>query len=94
MTNLPAVPSPDRQLIAEIAMDIGKEAVSHLRQMYPAAFDALGPSGQKSLRNKVRNEIMDAIATIDAEEIRHRLDVRKQLRRRNHSMMDAIRKMR
>ena len=90
--NLPAKPDADRALIAEVAMDIGKEAVSHLRIMYPAAFAALGPSGQLSLRNCIHNEIMAAFDTTDADEIRARLDRRKAYRRKMHKAWDDIRR--
>jgi hypothetical protein len=87
MTDLPAKPDADRALIAEVAMDIGKEAVSHLRLMYPGAFDALGPSGQLSLRNCVHNEIMAALDTVDADAIRARLEDRRNARRAYHAAM-------
>jgi hypothetical protein len=89
--NLPAKPDPDRALIGEVAMDIGKEAVSHLRIQYPAAFAALGPSGQLSLRNFVHNQIMAALDTVDADEIRRRLDERRAHRRKMHKFYDQIR---
>jgi hypothetical protein len=88
---LPAKPDPDRALIGEVAMDIGKEAVSHLRIQYPAAFAALGPSGQLSLRNFVHNQIMAALDTVDADEIRRRLDERRAHRRKMHKLYDHIR---
>lgn len=89
--NLPAKQDADRALISEVAMDIGKEAVSHLRTMYPAAFVALGPSGQLSLRNCVRNEIMAALDTVDADAIRARLDQRKKQRRAHHAFYGQFR---
>jgi hypothetical protein len=89
--NLPAKPDADRALISEVAMDIGKEAVSHLRIMYPAAFDALGSSGQLSLRNHIHNQIMAALDTTDADEIRARLERRNAERRNLHKAWDKIR---
>jgi hypothetical protein len=89
--NLPAKPDPDRALIAEVAMDIVQEAVSHLRIMYPAAFAALGPSRQLSLRNHIHNQIMAALDTKDAYEIRARLKRRKDFRRKMHAAWDKIR---
>jgi hypothetical protein len=82
---------PDRALISEVAMDIGKDAVSHVRIMYPQAFAALGPSGQRSLRNQVYNGIMAALNVVDADEIRRRLDARKSHRRHMHKAYDALR---
>lgn len=90
--NLPATTTPDRELVKEIAMDIGKEAVSHLRVMYPAACATLGPSGQTSLRNCIHNEIMAALETMDADKIRARLERRKKQRRNLHKAWDDIRK--
>jgi hypothetical protein len=89
--SLPAKPDPDRALIGEVAMDIGKEVVSHLRIQYPGAFAALGPSGQLSLRNCVHNQIMAALDTTDADEIRVRLERRKAERRKMHAAWDKIR---
>jgi hypothetical protein len=91
MNNLPAVANPDRALVAEIAMDLGKEAVSHLRVQYPAAYAALGPSGRTSLRNHIFNQIMAALEVIDAEEIKTRLERRRADRRKRHRALDAIR---
>ena len=90
--NLPAPLNPDRALVAEIAMDVGKSAASHLRIMYPDAFAALGKSGQLSLRNHIRNEIMSAIETIDADAIRDRLEQRRKHRRDLHRTYDRIRR--
>jgi hypothetical protein len=89
--SLPAKPDPDRALISEVAMDIGKEVVSHLRIQYPGAFAALGPSGQLSLRNCVHNQIMAALDTKDADEIRVRLERRKAERRKMHAAWAKIR---
>jgi hypothetical protein len=91
MTNAPANLDPDRALIGEVALDIGKEAVSHLRIGYPDAFAALGPSGQLSLRNCVRNQIMAALDTVDADQIRARLDQRRAFRRKMHKAFDDMR---
>jgi DNA topoisomerase IB len=82
---------PDRALISEVAMDIGKEAVSHLRTMYPAAYAALGKSGAVSLRNTVHNQIMAALDTTDADEIAARLERRRKHRREMHRQYDEQR---
>ena len=79
----------DRELIARVAMDIGKSAVSHLRTMYPNAFDAMPRSGRLSLRNHIHNEIMAALEVIDADEIERRLERRSKDRRRTHKIHDA-----
>ena len=92
MADLPAKPTPDRALISEVAMDIGKAAVSHLRVQYPDVYAAMNIGCRLSLRNCVHNEIMAALDTIDADEIRARLERRKAERRRHHAAWDAIRK--
>lgn len=89
---LPANLDMDRELIKLIAMDIGKEVISHIRLMYPAAYEGLGPSGAVSVRNCVHNEIMAALSTTDAVEIEARLKSRAQFRRKNHAVWGAIRR--
>lgn len=89
--NLPAKPDPDRALISEVAMDIGKEVVSFLRVMYPDVYAAMNSGCRLGLRNKVHNEIMAALGTTDADEIRARLERRKAERRRTHKAWDSIR---
>lgn len=37
------------------AQSLGAEAIAHLREMYPAAFKALGPSGRTSTRNYINS---------------------------------------
>lgn len=91
--NLPAITNVDLELVKEIAMDIGKEVVSHIRIMHDPAFKALGPSGRLSVRNCIHNQIMAALETIDADEIRARLERRKAFRRKMHEAWDNIRAM-
>lgn len=62
-------------------MDIGKEVVSHIEIMYPAAFSQLPGSGKISIRNCIHNQIMAALDTVDVNEIRARLDRRRAHRR-------------
>ena len=88
---VPAKRDLDRELVAQIAMDIGKAVVSHIRTMYPAAYSALGKSGALSVRNCTHNEIMAALDTTDEEQIKQRIKQRKAFRRRAHRAYDAIR---
>jgi hypothetical protein len=90
-TTLPAKPDLDRQLIAEIAMDIGKEVAAHIETMYPAAVEATGSTFLLSVRNTVHNEIMAALETIDESDIRRRLAARKQFRRKHRAAYRKIR---
>ena len=92
MANVPVKTDIDRELIKQIAMDIGKEVVAHIRVMYPKAADALGKSGQLSVRNCTHNEIMAALSTTDADEIVARLAKRKADRRRHVGFYEKIRR--
>lgn len=89
--NLPARQDIDRELIKLIAMDIGKAVVSHIRTMRPEAYAALGPSGAILVRNCTYNEIMAALSTTDADEIKARLKKRASWRRQHHAIYDKIR---
>jgi len=77
--NLPTIYT--RDLVSEIAMDIGKEVVFHIEQMYPAMFEAVSKNAKLSVRNCIHNEIMAAIKVNDAGEIEARLVQRKKFRR-------------
>lgn len=70
-----------RDLVREIAMDIGKEVAAHIEVMYPAAVLETGPSMLLSVRGCVINEIMAALDTTDEAAIRERLKRRKASRR-------------
>lgn len=77
-------PKPEpwsRELVKEIAMDIGKDLVAYIEVMYPEAIKATSSTFKLSMRNHVYNQIMAAIETNDAGEIRARLVERKKHRR-------------
>jgi hypothetical protein len=46
-----------RRLFDEMARNIGREAVNHLKLMYPAALAAVPKSAEISLTNHIRNDI-------------------------------------
>lgn len=100
IAKLPAPPSPklegvwSRELVKQIAMDIGTEAVHHLEIMYPAAIAACPDTMKLSLRNHIHNNIMAALETIDADEIAARLKRRKALRRAEKAAYSSIRQPR
>lgn len=89
--NLPDKLDADRALISEVAMDIGKSAVEHLEVMYPAALEAVPKTARLSLRNHIHNEIMAAINTVDYDEIRARINMRKKDRRLRLALYRKIR---
>lgn len=96
-TTLPMVPSRDvkplsRDVVKEIAVDIGREAASHIETMYPQAVAATSSTFLLSVRNCVYNEIMAALETIDEQAIRDRLEERRSFRRRHRTAWRKIRK--
>jgi hypothetical protein len=70
-----------RELVKEIAMDIGKELVAYIEVQYPDAIKAASSTFKLSMRNKVYNEIMAAIAVNDTGQVVARLKDRKKFRR-------------
>lgn len=54
-----------RELVKEIAMEIGKEVASHIERMYPAAVRATSKTMLLSLRNSVHNDIMAAVDALE-----------------------------
>lgn len=91
-SNLPARPDIDRELVKQIAMDIGKSTVEHIECMYPAALEAVAATARISIRNHIYNEIMAALNVVDADEIRARLNERKIDRRKRLAVYRKIRK--
>jgi hypothetical protein len=86
---------PTKALIRAIAMDIGKEAVHHVKTMYPAAIKACPSTFPLSLRNCIHNEIIAAIEVTDEGEIIARIADRKKRRRKGYYkkiVLDALKK--
>lgn len=73
--------NPDRELIKEIAMDIGEDVVAYIEVMYPNAIKACSSTFKLSVRNSVYNEIMAALDVTDEGQIKARLLRRKKTRR-------------
>lgn len=84
----------DRELIREVAMDIGNSVIAHIEYGYPAMLAAVTPNAQISIRNHVHNEIMAALDIVDADEIRARLDRRKADRTRERKHLREMRNLR
>ncbi len=80
-----------RDIVREIALDIGKEVAAHIETMYPAAIEATTPNMLVSVRNCVVNEIIAALDVIDEEEIRARLERRRNFRRQIRAAYRKIR---
>ena len=84
-----------RELVKEVATDIGKEMVAYIEVMYPDVFKA-GNSGFKlSVRNHIHNDIMAAVDALATEDKARRwLDARKKHRREWLSQWRNIRQRR
>lgn len=83
---------PDRDLIKEIAMDIGKEVVAYIEVMYPQAIEATSSTFKLSVRNCIHNQIMAALEVTEEGAIRARLQDRKKFRREWLATYRKIRK--
>ena len=81
-----------RDIIKEIALDIGKEVASHIETMYPKAVEAASSTFLLSVRNCVYNEIMASLEVIDEDAIRSRLDERRKFRRQHRATYRRLRK--
>lgn len=84
-------PPISRDVVKQIAMDIGKEVASHIETMYPDAVKATSKNMLLSVRNTVHNEIMAALGEIDEGAILRRLEARKQFRRQRRAAWRKLR---
>ncbi len=90
--NLPTTQGAiSRDLIKEIAMDIGKEVSAYIEIMYPEAVKACSSTFLLSLRNHTYNEIMAALELTDEQAILRRLEDRRVFRRRWKKTWKALR---
>lgn len=80
-----------RDLIKQIAMDIGKEVVSHIEIMYPQMFENVASTAKLSIRNCVHNQIMAALEISDEGKIIARLQERARFRKRQRAIWKKIR---
>jgi hypothetical protein len=89
MRNLPAVPHKPlpKDIIKEIAMDIGKEVAHYIEHMYPKAVEAASSTFLLSVRNSIYNEIMASIEVNDEGKIIARLQKNKKLRAHQNKML-------
>jgi hypothetical protein len=83
--NIPATTSWSRELIKEIAKDIGDAVVVHVETMYPAAVASTPSTFRTSLRNCIFNEILAAVEVNDARRVVARIRDRKRARRKTRA---------
>jgi hypothetical protein len=93
MANPPAISQPQiaRDVVKQIAMDIGKSVALHIETMYPNAVLATSPHMLLSVRNCVYSEILAALETTDETEILQRLKDRKKWRQEHRKVWKQIR---
>ena len=84
MPKVPALPQKEvsKDLIKLIAMDIGKEVCAYVEVIYPDVWKAGNSGFRLSLRNKIHNEIMEALEITDEDKILMNLEIRKAHRRK------------
>ena len=80
-----------RELVKQIAKDVGDAVVFHIETMYPRALAATPTTFPLSVRNTVFNEILAATEVNDAAHIAARIEERRRARR---NLRAASRKMR
>ena len=91
MSQVPANIDIDRQLISEVAMDIGKELVAYIERMMPEMWAEMNSGNKLSLRNHVHNDIMSVLKCRTETDYRSWLDRRKRQRRELLKMVRAYR---
>jgi len=84
--------STGKQLIREIAMDIGKDVAAYIEVMFPKAVAGAASSGfLLSVRNHTYNQIMAALDVEEESAIRSRLSENKRWRREWKAMYRKMR---
>jgi hypothetical protein len=82
---LPTTVPWSREVVEEIARDIGDAVLAHVQIMYPSAIQAAPSTFKVSLRNCVRNEILAAVGVNDAGEAIVRIRERQRVRRKTRA---------
>jgi hypothetical protein len=88
---LPATIPWSREVVEEIARDIGDAVLAHVETMYPSAIQATPSTFKISLRNCVRNEIIAAVSVNDAVQAIARIRERKRFRRKTRANFSRMR---
>jgi len=90
-----------RRELAELKKDefgfgntVGSTAVAHLREMYRAAYDALGSSGRVSLRNVINSRVKRELTEVRRKALMEAAEIAKTFgtgTRTGEAISDAIR---
>lgn len=70
-----------RDVVKQIATDIGKDTVAYIEVMYPKAIEATSSSFKLSVRNHIHNQVMSAIELPTEDAVSDWLASRKKHRR-------------
>jgi hypothetical protein len=89
--NVPATTSWSRELVKDIAKDIGDAVVVHVETMYPAAVASTPSTFRTSLRNCIFNEILAAVEVNDAGGVVARIRDRQRARRKTRAFYRQLR---
>ncbi len=79
-------PPIPKDIVKEIAMDIGKQVAHHVKTMYPKAVEATSSTFLLSVRNTTYNAIMAALDVTEEEDIKDRLEKNRKHRRYINAM--------
>lgn len=90
---LPPAPnhSIPRDLLKDLAMDVGKEVAVYIERMYPKAVEATSSTFLLAVRNCIHNEIVATMGLSSVGEIERRLEWRKKDRRQLRAVWKAAR---
>jgi hypothetical protein len=80
-----------RDLLKDLALDVGKEVAAYIERMYPRAVEAASSTFLLAVRNRVHNEIVETMGLSSIGEIEQRLARRKQERRQLRAVWKAAR---
>ncbi len=84
-------PAIAKDIVKQIAMDIGKDTCAYIEVMYPEAVKAASSTFMLSVRNHIYNQIMASLETTNEFEILSRLADRKEWRRKWKAQYKRIR---
>ena len=88
MTTDIAVQDINKELISEIALEIGKDMVAYLEIYYPEVFAVMNSGCKLSIRNHIHNDIMWAIRN------RHEGEYREWIKRRQENRRKMLKSVR
>jgi hypothetical protein len=92
MAQVPATLDMTRQLISDVAMELGKQMVAYIEVQYPDVYATMNSGCKLSIRNGTHNNLMAALNCRTEEEYRAWIEKNKKFRREWLKTYRAIRK--